>query len=69
MIAPPSIAELERRLRDRATEDEETIRRRLAEAERELDASREYDHVVVNDEIERAAREIEALLERIRAGG
>ena len=67
-IAPPSLAILEKRLRERATEGPDAIRRRLEEAEREMAAMPEYDHVVVNDDLERTARDLEALLERLRAG-
>lgn len=63
-LAPPSPGELERRLRSRGTDSEEVILRRLAEAARELAAGPEYDQVVVNDDLGRAAREVEALLER-----
>ena len=57
-IVPPSIEELERRLRGRGTDSEEKIRQRLKIAETELKSVSEYDHVVVNDEVERAAAEI-----------
>lgn len=53
-IAPPSIEELERRLRGRATDSEEVIRRRLASARAEIDKIAEYDYIVVNDDFERA---------------
>jgi guanylate kinase len=53
-IAPPSIEELERRLRGRATDSEEVIRRRLASARAEIDKIGEYDYIVVNDDFERA---------------
>ncbi|NHR06203.1 guanylate kinase [Chromobacterium haemolyticum] len=53
-IAPPSIEELERRLRGRATDSEDVIRRRLASARAEIDKIAEYDYIVVNDDFERA---------------
>jgi guanylate kinase len=53
-IMPPSLEELERRLRERALDDEATIERRLAEAEEEIAHVDEYDHVVVNDDFDRA---------------
>lgn len=57
-VHPGSIAELERRLRGRATESEDDITRRLREAEREIDLSVKYRHCVINDTVEDAARQI-----------
>ena len=57
-IVPPSLEELGRRLRGRGTDTEEKIQQRLKIAETELKAVSEYDHVVVNDVVERAAAEI-----------
>ena len=53
--SPPSMAELERRLRTRATESEEQIRRRLATATVEMAAEPEFDETVLNDDLETAA--------------
>ncbi len=61
-IHPGSPQELERRLRGRKTESEEAIQRRLEVAQRELPFAQRYRFVVVNDEIDRAAREICQLL-------
>ncbi|MGN9914743.1 guanylate kinase [Phytohabitans sp. LJ34] len=61
-LAPPSVEELKRRLIGRGTDDEETIRRRLAHADEELAAEREFDVTVVNDYVERAADELVSLL-------
>ncbi|HEY8534411.1 MAG TPA: guanylate kinase [Micromonospora sp.] len=61
-LAPPSVEELKRRLIGRGTEDEETIRRRLAHADEELAAESEFDVTVVNDDVERAAEEVLRLL-------
>ena len=61
-ILPPSMEELERRLRSRGTEDEETILRRLAEAENELAFAGRYQYRVVNNEIGRAAEEVLGIL-------
>lgn len=58
-IAPPSLEELEHRLRGRHTEDEETIKKRLDLVKVELERSKQYDYVVVNDDLERAVSEIE----------
>ncbi len=65
-LAPPSLAELERRLRGRQTDSEEVILRRLANARRELAAWREYDYLVINDTVERAAAEMTAVLDARR---
>ena len=57
-IAPPSIEELERRLRGRATDSEETIAERLRNAEAEMEASARYDCIIVNDDLEKATEEL-----------
>ena len=51
LLAPPTLAELERRLRSRGTETEEALERRLAVAETELAHADRFDHVVVNDDL------------------
>ncbi|MFY1694367.1 MULTISPECIES: guanylate kinase [unclassified Solwaraspora] len=61
-LAPPSVEELKRRLVGRGTDDEETIRRRLAHADEELAAEQEFDVTVVNDQVGRAAAELVGLL-------
>ncbi len=61
-LAPPSVEELRRRLVGRGTDDEETIKRRLAHADEELAAEREFDVTVVNDFVDRAADELVGLL-------
>jgi guanylate kinase len=65
-IKPPSLAELERRLRTRGTETEEQIRRRLAKASEELAVEPEFDASVVNDDLETAAREVIDLVNQLR---
>lgn len=57
-ILPPSLAELERRLRGRATDSEETIAKRLGKAEYELGFADRYDVRIVNDDIEEASEEV-----------
>ena len=59
-IEPPSLSELERRLRGRGTEDEETVQKRLAAAEVELSRKEEYDIQLVNDDLEATVRELVA---------
>lgn len=61
-LAPPSREELRRRLIGRGTEDPDTLRRRLAHADEELAAEKEFDVTVVNDYLERAADELVGLL-------
>lgn len=57
-IHPPNFAELENRLRNRATETELEIQTRLATARRELEAADEFDFQLVNDDLEDCAQEI-----------
>ena len=61
-IHPGSLAELERRLRSRGTEDEAAIERRLSVARRELEIAHGYEHQVVNDSVEEAVAEISEIL-------
>ncbi len=63
-IAPPSLEELERRLRGRATDSEEKIRLRLETAKSELREAERYDYVVVNDDYRRAAGELLSIIEK-----
>jgi guanylate kinase len=67
-LVPPSFDELERRLRDRGTEDDETIEARLEVALGEMAAQERFDHVVVNDDLERATEEVARLIDRARSG-
>jgi guanylate kinase len=53
-VMPPSLAELERRLRGRATDDEQVIQRRLSKAREEMSHWGDYDYVVVNDQVPQA---------------
>jgi guanylate kinase len=57
-LLPPSEAALRERLQARETEDDESLAIREADAKRELAEASSYDHQVVNDQVERAAREI-----------
>jgi guanylate kinase len=61
-ILPPSLAELERRLRGRGTEDEATTMRRLANAKMEIEHYGIFDYVIVNDEINRAYEQIRGIV-------
>ena len=63
-IAPPSLEELERRLRGRGDTSEEQIRVRQARVAWEMEQSKQYDYVVVNDVMERCAAEILEIIAR-----
>lgn len=57
-LKPPSMEELERRIRGRGTESEEAVRRRLDEAEAEMKKAGEYDHVLINADAAETARRL-----------
>lgn len=65
-LMPPSVEELERRLRARGTEDEGKLDERLAKARWELEQRSWFDHVVVNDEVEAASSQVAAIIGRSR---
>jgi guanylate kinase len=69
-VLPPSIAELERRLRGRGTDDETVIARRMEQAWAEMAHYAEYDYLVVNDRFEDALDGLQsiAVAERLRLG-
>lgn len=62
-ILPPSISELERRLRKRGTEDEATIAKRVSEAEGEIKRSFEYDYVIMNDDLDPAIADFKEIID------
>jgi len=66
-LAPPSMQELERRLRGRGTETEDGIAGRLAVAEREMERRPLFDHVVVNDDLVRASSQVAAIIDGSRS--
>lgn len=66
-ILPPSMEELERRLRRRATDAPEVIERRLAMACKELEHYGEYDYLVINDSLPRAYEELRSIYIAARA--
>lgn len=61
-ILPPSLAELERRIRGRDTETEEVLQKRLKAAVEEIEVGRLYKYVVINDEVKRAVAAVCAVL-------
>jgi guanylate kinase len=67
-ILPPSRAELERRLRTRASDSEATIRRRLDDARTDLQHASEFDYIVVNDEFAKALADLRGIVEARREG-
>lgn len=68
-IAPPSVKELERRLRKRGTETDEVIAERVSQAEREIRCASEYDYIIINGELEKAVLDVKSVInaERIFA--
>ncbi len=67
-VLPPSTSDLEKRLLSRAQDSAEVVARRMSKAAEEISHWREYDYVVVNDDIERCLSEVRAILkaERVR---
>jgi guanylate kinase len=66
-VEPPSMEELERRLRGRGTETEDRIRLRLETAGWELEQRDWFDHAIVNDDLERASSQVAAIIEASRS--
>lgn len=65
-LLPPSMAELRRRLVNRATDAPEVIERRLSNAKVEIAQARRYDFLVINDDFERAAADMRAIIQASR---
>jgi guanylate kinase len=63
-IEPPSLEILEQRLRDRKGDSVQSIETRLANAYNELQWSRKFDYQIVNDDLERAYRQLREIVER-----
>lgn len=61
-IVPPSMEELERRIRQRDSEDEETIMKRIAKAKREMENIGMYEHVVCNDNLDQAVEQVRQII-------
>jgi guanylate kinase len=64
-IEPPSVEELERRLRARGTDSEQVINERIANARKELLRKNDFDHIIMNDDVGKAYQRLKALVERI----
>lgn len=63
-ILPPSDEELERRLRDRGTETEEAIQKRLSQAKVEMENAKMYKYTVINDDLDKAIEEVLEIVEK-----
>jgi guanylate kinase len=61
-ILPPSMEELARRLRGRATDDESTIQRRFAKAKHEIENYRLFDYIIVNDDLEKSQARLRSVV-------
>ena len=61
-LCPPSLEELERRLRGRGTDSEEKIRDRLLAAHREYALAHKYSYIIINDDADTAVRELDAII-------
>jgi guanylate kinase len=68
-LLPPSMKSLEARLRGRGTDSAEQVRSRLELARTELEAIRDFDYAVVNDDLDRCVAEVEGVIRSERAGG
>ncbi len=66
-VLPPSMAELERRLRGRDKDDDESIRKRLDNAAEEIAHLGEFDYVIINDQFDRARADLAAIVRAARA--
>ncbi|NPA66746.1 MAG: guanylate kinase [Epsilonproteobacteria bacterium] len=60
-ITPPSLSELERRLRSRGTDSEEVIKNRIENAKREIQRVSEYDYLLINDDLDEAAQQLKLI--------
>lgn len=67
-ILPPSINELHRRLKKRGSEEEEVILKRVGQAAGEIERAVDYDYVIMNDELENALEDFNAVLTAVRNG-
>ena len=63
-LVPPSLEELEQRIRGRKTEKAEIIQQRLAKAKREIETKDQYDYVVINDQVEKASATISTIIKQ-----
>lgn len=65
-VLPPSMEELEHRLRNRGTEDEADVQKRLQIASCEMDMSKDYDYLVINDDIEKTSEDVLSIIHNLK---
>ncbi len=65
-LLPPSMAELNRRLTNRATDSQEVVKKRLEKARDEISQSRHYEYLIVNDDFDQAAEQLRAIVKATR---
>ena len=61
-ILPPSVAELERRMRSRGQDSDEVIRRRMSSAEEEISHAPEFNYAIINKDFDEAKRDLQAII-------
>jgi guanylate kinase len=61
-VMPPTMEHLDARLKARATESDDKLQRRIDSARAECETAKEYDHVVVNDDVAKAAKDVEDIV-------
>ena len=63
-IMPPSVEELKNRLKNRSTESDESLKKRVARAKKEMDYANKFDIIIINDQLEKAQSETEAVIRK-----
>ena len=66
-LKPPSLKQLEQRIRKRKSENEETIQKRLAKGKSEMEFAKNYDFIILNDRIKRSGDEIISIIKKFDA--
>mgnify|MGYP001120575921 CR=1 FL=1 len=66
-VLPPNAEELYKRLKNRGTETEDVIRKRMRRAAEEVDVIEKYDYILINDEVEEGVRKLHSLIEAARS--
>ena len=61
-IAPPSYSELEQRLRNRATDSDSVVNKRMLNARKELKAWNDYEYLIINDEVDLAVSRLQSII-------
>lgn len=65
-ILPPSLKELRKRLRNRGQDDDATVQRRMSDAIAEISHYRQFEYLIVNEEFERTAKQLESIIDGFR---